>query len=310
MLRFLVYLIFILSVALAALGIILASRLRNKYKSDIFANLLYFLVFIYAFGFYGIWGRVVTGAFLAPLISAQLLVRISDVAMLLGLPFLIFACLMIIKFSIGLSGRTSNAWFTTAFLIANFLILIAGGYFITRDDTTNTGLIIRDYYIVTNLTYTFIAAFYIHFPWRGRSIIHDHDRQIIAPVIFLIMILQSVLLFFYTTQIWLGLLFILIFFAGNTFLPIYFSYGTLLSAFATTDDENITFEQFCVKFDVSPRESDVVREICNGLSNKEISVKLFISLQTVKDHTHHIYIKTNVKSRVQLINLVKEMIDR
>jgi hypothetical protein len=26
----------------------------------------------------------------------------------------------------------------------------------------------------------------------------------------------------------------------------------------------------------------------------------------VKDHTHRIYIKTNVRSRVQLINLVKE----
>jgi DNA-binding NarL/FixJ family response regulator len=58
---------------------------------------------------------------------------------------------------------------------------------------------------------------------------------------------------------------------------------------------------------VSPRETDIIREICNGLSNKEISDKLFISLQTVKDHTHRIYIKTNVRSRVQLINLVREL---
>jgi len=67
-----------------------------------------------------------------------------------------------------------------------------------------------------------------------------------------------------------------------------------------------SFEDFCKKYEVSPRESDIIREICNGLSNKEISEKLFISLQTVKDHTHRIYIKTNVKSRVQLINLVKD----
>ena len=72
--------------------------------------------------------------------------------------------------------------------------------------------------------------------------------------------------------------------------------------------KDLSFEEFCKKFEVSPRETDIVREICNGLSNKEISEKLFISLQTVKDHTHRIYIKTNVKSRVQLINLVKEVI--
>jgi len=29
-------------------------------------------------------------------------------------------------------------------------------------------------------------------------------------------------------------------------------------------------------------------------------------LQTVKDHNHHIFIKTGVKSRVQLSNLVRE----
>jgi len=51
----------------------------------------------------------------------------------------------------------------------------------------------------------------------------------------------------------------------------------------------------------------VIREICNGLSNKEISERLFISLQTVKDHTHRIYIKTNVRSRVQLINFLREL---
>jgi ATP/maltotriose-dependent transcriptional regulator MalT len=71
--------------------------------------------------------------------------------------------------------------------------------------------------------------------------------------------------------------------------------------------KDLSFEEFCKQFEVSPRETDIVREICNGLSNKEISDTLFISLQTVKDHTHRIYVKTNVKSRVQLINRVKEL---
>ena len=91
MLTYLVYLIFILSVAFTAGGIILASRLRNSFKSEIFSTLLYFQDFIYTFGFYGIWGQVVIKNYLSSYISAGLLARLSDIAMLLGLPFLVFA---------------------------------------------------------------------------------------------------------------------------------------------------------------------------------------------------------------------------
>jgi DNA-binding CsgD family transcriptional regulator len=118
---------------------------------------------------------------------------------------------------------------------------------------------------------------------------------------------QCVPLLFYSSQTWLSIVFIFAFFLGNTFLPVYFSYGTLLPSLTGESEVNIPFEEFCKSFDISPRESHVIMEICNGLSNKEISDKLFISLQTVKDHTHHIYIKTNVKSRVQLLNLVKDL---
>ena len=310
MLKFLIYLVFILSVALSAIGIILSSRLRNRYRSEIFSTLLYYQIFIYTFGFYGIWGQVIIKAFLTSLLTPETLLRLSDIAMLLGLPFLVFAWLMLIRLSGNLSGRKRNSWFVFLFLLINFSILIAVGYFITETNSFNTSHFIRVYYIIMNLAYSFLASFLIHFPWKGKLVIHEYDRRIIAPSIFLIMILQCVPLALYDSQTWLAVIFIFAFFLGNTFLPVYFSYGTLLSAFTAEPGNNISFEEFCKSFDVSPRESDVVREICNGLSNKEISDKLFISLQTVKDHTHHIYIKTNVKSRVQLINLVKETISR
>jgi DNA-binding CsgD family transcriptional regulator len=307
MLTILVYLIFILSVALSAGGIILASRLRNTYKSEIFSTLLYYQVFIYTFGFYGIWGQVVIKAFLSSYISAEILVRFSNIAMLLGLPFLVFAWLMLIQFTSGLSGRRNNKWFTFWFLFINFSILVSLGYVISKTTKINPGSLIRNYFIVMNLIYIFLASYIVHFPWKGRSVIHDYDRRIIAPAIFLIMLVQCVPLLFYTTQAWIAFIFIFTFFLGNTFLPVYFSYGTLLTALIGDSAIDISFEEFCKKFEVSPRETDIIREICNGLSNKEISDKLFISLQTVKDHTHRIYIKTNVKSRVQLINLVKEL---
>ena len=68
----------------------------------------------------------------------------------------------------------------------------------------------------------------------------------------------------------------------------------------------MNFKSFCEIFEISKREAEIIWEICSGKTNKAISEKLFITLQTVKDHTHRIYTKTGVKSRVQLANLVRE----
>jgi DNA-binding CsgD family transcriptional regulator len=154
--------------------------------------------------------------------------------------------------------------------------------------------------------YSLISSLLIAFPGKGKSIIHDYDTRRIGPGIFLVMVLQCLPLLFYSSQPYIAVIFTIAFFTGNTFLPVYLNYGTLFTVFSSAPEKNLSFEEFCKKFEVSPRETDIVREICNGLSNKEISEKLFISLQTVKDHTHRIYAKTNVKSRVQLIYLVRE----
>ncbi len=309
MLRILTFVVFILSAALTAGGIILTSRLRNWYKSEIFSSLLYFQIFIYTFGFYGIWGQVAIKVLLSQVVSAEGMSRLADLALILGLPFLIFAWLMLITFTSDLSGRKKRKWFVPWFLLANLSVLVIFGYFITMKSDFNTALIIRYYYIILNLFYFFIASYLFHFPWKGIQVVHEHDRKIIALSLFMVMLLQCIPLMFYSGQPWLGVIFIFAFFLGNTFLPVYFTYGTLFPSLTTGDEISSEFEDFCRKFEISQRESDVIREICKGLSNKEISDKLFISLQTVKDHTHHIYIKTNVRSRVQLINLVKDSIN-
>jgi DNA-binding CsgD family transcriptional regulator len=310
MLVYLIYLVFILSVAMAAGGIVIASKLRNRFRHEIFSTILYFQAFIYTFGFYGIWGQVAIRAFLSDYIPEELLGRLSDIAMLMGLPFLVFAWLMIMKFSLDISGRKSAAWFQPVFLILNFFVLVAVGFILTKTGKTRPESLIKYYFIALNFLYSLLVSILIMFPRKRSSVIHDHDRRIIAPAIFIIMLAQTVPLILYTSQLYLGVIFIFTFFAGNTFLPVYLNYGTLLSAFTDQNNKALTLEDFCRKFEVSPRETDIVREICNGLSNKEISGKLFISLQTVKDHTHHIYIKTNVRSRVQLINLVKENLEK
>ena len=66
------------------------------------------------------------------------------------------------------------------------------------------------------------------------------------------------------------------------------------------------FTAFCQRYEISPREAEIITELCKGKSNREIADGLFITLQTVKDHLYRIFIKTEVKSRVQLVNLVNQ----
>jgi DNA-binding CsgD family transcriptional regulator len=53
------------------------------------------------------------------------------------------------------------------------------------------------------------------------------------------------------------------------------------------------------RFGLTPREVDVLRLLARGRSNREISVELFISVNTVAAHVAHIFTKLSVKSRAE-----------
>jgi DNA-binding CsgD family transcriptional regulator len=51
---------------------------------------------------------------------------------------------------------------------------------------------------------------------------------------------------------------------------------------------------------LTPAERDVVRLVSEGLGNKEVGARLFISPRTVQTHLTHVYTKLGVTSRMQL----------
>jgi DNA-binding NarL/FixJ family response regulator len=53
------------------------------------------------------------------------------------------------------------------------------------------------------------------------------------------------------------------------------------------------------EFDISEREKEVLKLVADGLSNDEITEKLFISRNTVKNHISSIIAKLSVKDRTQ-----------
>ena len=50
----------------------------------------------------------------------------------------------------------------------------------------------------------------------------------------------------------------------------------------------------------TPRELDVLQEVVTGASNKEIADKLFVSVNTVKNHIHNMLSKLELKNRREL----------
>ncbi len=65
--------------------------------------------------------------------------------------------------------------------------------------------------------------------------------------------------------------------------------------------------QIVDKLGLSDREMDVLRCMHEGLSNREIAEKLFISLSTVKSHSSNLFSKLGVARRTQAVALAREL---
>ncbi|MBC3845993.1 response regulator transcription factor [Winogradskyella echinorum] len=58
---------------------------------------------------------------------------------------------------------------------------------------------------------------------------------------------------------------------------------------------------------ISKREYEVLLGISDGLSNKEIGEKLFVSESTVKTHVSNLLSKLNAKRRTQALQIAKDL---
>ena len=58
---------------------------------------------------------------------------------------------------------------------------------------------------------------------------------------------------------------------------------------------------------ITPRELEVLELIAQGLSNREIAEKLFVSENTVKTHSSRVFDKLGAKRRTQAVQLGKEL---
>lgn len=62
-----------------------------------------------------------------------------------------------------------------------------------------------------------------------------------------------------------------------------------------------SFQLNCVKYNLTSRETDVIRLMMEGKINKEIASELFISIDTVKKHIQNVYEKIGVNNKFDLL---------
>ena len=79
------------------------------------------------------------------------------------------------------------------------------------------------------------------------------------------------------------------------------SYGEITAL--GTDYERSSERLLSCKPRLSPREREVAQLICEGLTNKQIAARLFVSLSTVKLTVSNIFEKTGIRSRAQLTDM-------
>ena len=302
------------SLLAGALTIILAYRLMRKYRQPHLSTYFYFLVFLFVFSIYSILGYILTGMVLGSDTGSGTSPGALRLGLIfLGLPFLILSWYMFLRFCIELSGRSLSNSFTTAYFIALFFLIPAYGTLLFSflrfgkpgfDQCMR--ILIVSYSAVTIVTVgggNFIMLIKNH-THTGRSF-NRTGRQA-GTMYAAFFAIQILLLNLSLTRPLVVLAFILLNFSFHILPILYFNiYSETGAGFPGSGSMAAGLHAFTEEYGISRREAEVVELICAGKSNKDISNDLFISLQTVKDHIYRIYIKTGVKNRVQLTNLIR-----
>lgn len=302
---------FIVSAALAVIGIMVTYQLYQTHKKNVLQILLYQQIFLISFFIYGIWGNIALHEILTDLnLSEQLETKIAIFIPVLGIPFLIVSWFMLLRFAFALNGFKDSKRFPWIYFPSLFVVVVVFSILI------NNGIIIvnsnPDLFIVRSIA---ALNFMIHIFFLIPFLLGKKNKPLTKELVFM---KRHASFYFLGVTAYTGVLYffnifgsvsecvsILILFAVSISIPLYIKLNEK-TQLLPQPSTNINFSEFCNLYEISKREAEIVLEICTGKTNKAISEKLFITLQTVKDHNYRIYSKLGVKTRVQLTNLVRE----
>lgn len=305
--------VFIFCFAIAVASILVSHQFITTYNTEFHRNYFYYLVAFFAFAFYGIWGQILMRLLLSSIdTGGEVVETVANFLPVLGVPFLFISWIMLVKMAYSLVDESPKksipiihfglfVVFITA-VWALFAFLDEGGFlFGVQLAYVEIGLL-----IFIELVYMILfVGIYLHYAKKHNR----PNRKIINRFMLLIcagLILRGVVLPFSFTSQWILAPLILIYFFSN-FPPLFYLKLNADLAFTPMHAENPSEEKMAFifkKYRITKREKEIVEQICQGKTNQQIADELFISLQTVKDHTHRIYSKIGINSRMNLVQMV------
>ncbi len=303
--------IFCLAIAIA--GILLCHQWINTFNTRFHKNYLYYLIAFYTFAFYTIWGQIIARTILLSLgIKPEIIESVATTFPIIGVPFLFISWIMLINMVYSMAdSEVSPRWYAVHFMMFVFAIIaswILYAFFIQNIESINEVLKFVEIGLLLIFEAIYLILFvFLFFILRQKiKITVRRQYKIFAVLMVLGFLLRVGCLLFSIVIPWFLFMVILAFFASNIIPIIYMRvnvdlmFDLVKAEYSNADKIQLVFD----KFQISKREQEIVLLICRGKTNQQIADNLFISLQTVKDHTHRIYTKIGIRSRMQLVQMV------
>jgi DNA-binding CsgD family transcriptional regulator len=293
----------------------LAPRLFLRYPQRMLLFYVNAVVFSYAFGVVDIVGRFLALELLArltppPGVSAT----VAFVFRLLAMPCLVLSWYFFIRMILEIRGRRFSFPLQAAFFILQAGALVA--YFPTADVTSlsspGIGLPLYDLIMlvfnIVNRGALFILFVWATFAPNGRN---DPERRrglkvftgiyAVAYVLYgmAALTMKSRGFLCYSYPILEFFMHVPPFLFLKAFLGKYYAHYPLEPV------REGALAGFFARHQISSREQEIIRLLLEGKSGRDMAEELYVSLKTVKTHLSNIYRKIGVKSRWQLITLIR-----
>lgn len=307
--------LFFTSIIAGVIVIFFSLQLMKQHKDAEVSSYFYYLIFIYIFGTYSLIGSgVLEWLFLRMETETNTIRSAKLFTIFLGIPFLGLAKFMLLRSVLEFFRKKIIPAFTIPYFLISIIAFVLYGFFtvkLSRLNQVNYQLVlsVQRWVFIGFEAIMYLLILVLSFLQSKK--IEAYRRKFIRRfglLYTLYMLLTCSTFALYSKHSLIPFVFIFIFLSWHL-IPILL-YNTYLNKYQSRtapveDNFETLLSVFVTKYEISKREREVVYLICRGLSNQEIGESLYISLQTVKDHIHHIFVKTGVKNRVQLSNLIR-----
>ena len=317
--------IFLTAVVVVSLGagvasILLAYNLNNKYRFNYLISYEYFQILTIIFGVFGLLGTMIVRQVLRDfIIEVTLVETIVQLLPFLSVPFLVAAWYMFIRLSAEMVNVSLSRIFTISYFLFQSIFFISYGFVILRfadlkdESIENATSVIKLTMIAMHAITLLISYYFLYFRGAGlKDKVHRGMVLYFGHINLFVQVLGIILFYFTDRYVSISLVYLVIYFGGGI-LPLLFLGSRLKKDFnirSGQEEDQLELSDLLFRHEISRREQEIIDKICEGLTNQQISDVLFISLQTVKDHSHNIYRKLGVKNRVQMVNMIRNHPDK